>query len=445
MKKKRLLLIIFFVSFKFGFAQNDFSGSISLNGFYANQDDLPFWFYHNQNGQISVGSSFAGLTSLEFSRDLTRNLDIKIGGGLFYDDYKSHFRASELFWEINYRRLKFVIGKKQRPLYYDGLSATNENFAWSNNSQALPGLKLSLNEPLNIFPKLALDFSWAEYIIDDNKYKKYPKLHHKSFHLIYSEENKFSIRAGIQHYAQWGGKSKSLINQPEGLKDYLKVVFGREGGENANLADQQNVLGNHLGVYELNLNYLTSGLDLGFIYNHFFEDGSGSRFANFPDGRYGIFVKSRRAGTFFQSVIYEFYHTLDQSKSAKIHNFDNYFNSGPYQSAWAYQKRIIGLPFFKYDEGQDLVFASKFQAHHAGFNGLLKTSYKNLPFKFMLSRINYKSDPTAKAGEISRNTYLYFDISLSEFGLDFKPIFGAEYSTLAKPIYGTGLQVIKSF
>ncbi len=117
------------------------------------------------------------------------------------------------------------------------------------------------------------------------------RLHHKGFKFVYRPNPDFEMKAGIRHFAQWAGDSPESGQQPDGFSDYIKVITGREGGENAVGGDQVNVLGNHLGTYELEIRKrLSPEMQLNFIYNHMFEDGTGSRFANFPDGRYGVFL-----------------------------------------------------------------------------------------------------------------------------------------------------------
>ena len=49
--------------------------------------------------------------------------------------------------------------------------------------------------------------------------------------------------------------------------------------------------------------------ELQFMYNHLFEDGSGRRFNNIPDGRYGVFFRNKDETKLFNALLYEIYYT----------------------------------------------------------------------------------------------------------------------------------------
>ncbi len=107
-----------------------------------------------------------------------------------------------------------------------------------------------------------------------------------------------------------------------------------------------NGLGNHLGGYEVQLNTSFSHFKISLVYNTIFEDLSGIKLRNTPDGRYGIYMEDRETEKWVQAFMYEYYFTRHQSKTyPTTDGKDNYFNNQVYQSGWTYEKRIIGLPF----------------------------------------------------------------------------------------------------
>ncbi|TBW30132.1 hypothetical protein [Gramella sp. KN1008] len=449
MKLQTSLLFLAFISGFQVFSQVEFSGNFNLKGLYSNKEKSPFWFYANQRGRISEQTNFAGLLSGKMEYDLSQKSSVELGAGVLYqDDHLNDDFIDELYFDFKYSWLQIVGGRKQEPEMYNGLSATNENFAWSLNARPMPGIQIQSSRPVyfNENEKFGFEFSWEEYLMGNDRFVKGARLHAKSLYLIYNFDKKWQLKGGIRHFAQWGGNSPALGNLPGGLEDYFKIVLGREGGENAPATDRANVIGSHLGTYEL---YITKELTSGnfkFIYNHFFEDGTGSRYVNFPDGRYGIHFQNNTTKKIFQSALYEFYYTRDQSDGRTIHGHDAYFNNFTmFKSGWTYQKRIIGLPFFDYSEEKDMVVGNKFLAHHIGVEGNFSNHFVVYPYKFLATYVRkdgaYNKRYTPNRDEI----YLSYEMGLLNEPFKLRIMLGAEYSNVSKPVYGAGLSLSKQF
>jgi len=329
------------------------------------------------------------------------------------------------------------------------LSATNENIVWSLNARPLPGLQLRTREPIMIFPDAGIGFEAAlsEYLLEEDRHVSYARVHHKSLHLVYRPNEDWYIRAGIQHFAQWGGDSERFGQQPEGVKDYLLMFFGREGGDNAVLGDQINVLGNQLGSYELNIKRSFRDMEVEFIYNHIFEDGSGTRYANFPDGRYGLMLDFKDERKLVNNVLYEFYYTKNQSvNSLSPHGQDQYFNNfQTYRSGWTYEKRILGAPFFQYDPERDYVINNKFMMHHIGISGSISNYFVSYPYKLMLSGGRNDGRYGAFFSPNQDVFYISYEMLILQNFVDLSIQLGAEYHSLYAPVYGVGLQLTKRF
>ena len=254
--KQRLLLFVILLSFSLSYAQVQFSGSLNLEGYYSTAEELPFWFYSNQRGRVSKETTFDGWINAKIDYRISNKSSLKIGGGFFYNDaFKDEIFLDELYVEFDYSLLKVIAGRQQEEELYNGLSATNENFAWSLNARPLPGIQIQSARPLffNRNESLGLEFSWEEYLMGDDRFVRGTRLHSKRLFINYRFDLKWELRGGISHYAQWGGESPIYGKQPVKFTDYIKVVAGREGGEGAVIGDQVNVIGSHLGVYELYL------------------------------------------------------------------------------------------------------------------------------------------------------------------------------------------------
>jgi len=188
------------------FSQVEYSGSINLEGYYSNKDKLPFWFYSNQRGRVSEETNFDGWISGKMNYDFSKNSGLEIGGGILYQDaVKDEVFIDELYADFKYSWLEVIAGRKQKEELYDGLSATNENFAWSLNARPLPGIQIKSSEPIyfNKNKKLGFEFSWNEYLMGDDRYVKGTRLHYKSLYLLYNFKSDWSLKAGIKHFAQW--------------------------------------------------------------------------------------------------------------------------------------------------------------------------------------------------------------------------------------------------
>ncbi|MCY2687780.1 capsule assembly Wzi family protein [Salinimicrobium sp. TH3] len=394
---------IFFLLFFFMFfgntavtAQVYYSGEIQLKALIAQDGELPFWMYHNQRGRIFQETDLSGyLGGLAGYR--AGMIDITAGAGAFFvNGSKSNSYLDEFYVAAGYSWFEVVLGQRQREEFYKGLSAANESILWSLNSRPLPGLKLGTRRPvyLDEAKRLGFEMTWEEYLLGEDRYVRNAHLHHKRISFIWNFEPGWQLRAGIRHFAIWGGESPAAGKLPESIEDYLRVITGQGGGDTALETDQLNVLGSHLGSYELSLTKQFNSGSLTFLFNSIFEDGSGSRGANFPDGRYGVFFSGSEENKLINGMIYEFYYLKDQSQTLP-HLYDNYFNNGVYASGWTNNGRVMGLPFVTpnyyedYPPGPSVVRIgnNNLLAHHIGVSGVI---INNLPYKLLLSyRRNY--------------------------------------------------------
>src|SRR5690606_15452004 len=110
----------------------------------------------------------------------------------------------------------------------------------------------------------------------------------------------FQIKAGVQHFAHYGGSVTSGTLNPL-TQNYWDAVTLKHPSQH------------HLSSYEVYLSQSFTDFRLEFLYNHIAADLSGRRLSNTPDGRYGIFYESHQKDRLVNSVIYEFYYTKDQS------------------------------------------------------------------------------------------------------------------------------------
>ena len=399
MKKCILLFLLCFISVCSLQSQtNDVSYTIHSSAGLSSDTTLPFWLVANQYG--SVPDSDYGLlnTSVFKTFDTPETLfDIsyKVSAtGFIAQENKVLF--NELYLGVRFKNILLDIGAKNDAIAWHNLSSSNGSIIKSNNARAMPGVTIKTNNYVTLpFAKswLQVKGNFAHYFMDDTRFVDNTNLHHKSLHIKTSLSPVFEIIAGLDHYAQWGGTSPQFGSQPSSFKDYIKVVFGAEGGDNATANDQFNALGNHIGAYILQFNYQGQKANYNFYYSHPFEDTSGREMTNWQDGLYGVFIDFKKQKAAITHLLAEFTYTKNMSNiPVSISGADNYFNNGIYKSGWTYHGNTIGSPYFTPEpvDANDItngviVGDNRFAAFNLGANGYVKW----LPYKIMLSHTTY--------------------------------------------------------
>ncbi len=444
MTKKLPLILLFFVFS--GYAQKiDFSASVTVEGLFSSEEENPFWLYTNQRGRIDELTDIATWADASVTYFITPDASVELGvGGLYQNGFADQLQLDQYYLSFQNTWMKAHAGRKHKTELYNGLSATNENVLWSLNARPLPGLSFEIYRPVYFWKTAGLGFkaSWEEFLTDDERYVENLRIHHKSFHFVYSGIRNFELIFGLQHFAQWGGTSPDEGQLPNGFEDYLRVITGKQG-QNTEVGEQLNALGNQLGSYEIYLNTSWSHYDIQLLYNTFFEDMSGLKLRNTPDGRYGIFIQDRDKEKWVSSFMYEYYYTRNQSKYyPTTDGKDNYFNNSLYKSGWTYENRVLGLPFILARKDGLGISDNNIVAHHVGISG---KAFYYLPYKFLTSyRMNYG----AKSGTSKPNDRIFsgfLDLKIWEDFVDVNVQIGADFHSSSKDVFGAGLKVHKNF
>ncbi|WP_010228573.1 capsule assembly Wzi family protein [Gillisia marina] len=464
-------IIIYFIFSSFvGFSQLGFSGEATARGLVSSEEMLPFWFYSNQRGRVNNSANVALWLTARENWLINRDFNIEIGGGVLYQDTaENQVDLDELYVQYKNYWLRVIGGIKHYDELYEGLSGTNGNMLWSLNARLMPGFQINTLRPIYFLFNNRLGFSgtWSEFLIGKERFVKNTRLHKKSLYLNYRSKNGLKIALGLEHFVQWAGDSPDTIigRQPGGLKDYLKIITGQGGSENAFEGEQSNALGNHLGSYELRITQKFKNAELEFMYSHPFEDGSGMLYYNFEDGRYGLYAnlnENEEKQPWVDKLLYEFYYTKNQShnRTPFKHVWDNYFNNGIYRSGWTYENIIIGLPFFtlnNYGSDYPIIGNNRVIIHHFGANGFLMNRFN---YKLLVSYRNNngharskgdfdwvkipEDDPSGKYKLSHEITSTYLDVNLLNSFLNINLQLGADLSSEDSNL-GVGLKFNKTF
>ena len=352
------------------------------------------------SGLMTAGAEFAYLTKPEIA--ITAGLSVA-GYGV-KDSWKG--MLDRLYFGISWKKLHLDLGMKDRYFDYNGLSLTGGDLAYSGNARNLPGYNLSTDFIYIPYTRKIIGFkaNFADYMMIDNRYVDKALLHNEALFVKITPIKRLSLTLGLEMWSQWGGTSEKYGRQPSSFNDYLRVMFGRSGGDDATQSDQINVLGNHLGRELIRLDWHADDFTVTFQHDIPFEDKSGMRFMNFPDGVNTLNFSFRNRDRWVTDILLEYvytkwqsgpYHdtTADPDRKDEPYTIlggnDNYFNNGEYKSGWTYYGRTIGLPLLTpmpvTETSDGKVFGvcnTRVSAWHFGIRG---KAARLVPYKFLFT------------------------------------------------------------
>lgn len=417
MKIKFLPVTVLLVTYSFvsAFAQTneEKNGSTTYNleaiGTVASGEQTPFWIVSNRYGAIPLEAA-NGLARAGVFHDQQFGNGFKWTAGL--DIVSTAPRDNNLFIqqayaEIGYKSLLLGIGSKERYNSIVDKRLSSGDMVLSPNARPIPEINFSIPH----FAIVPFTKGWLQVkgdfaigrSFDKDYLKEYTSganntityvdnvlWHHKSgFLRIEDTENNFPLFGivGLTHWAQWGGTSTNseIGKQPQSVKDFMRVIVGKEGGKGSTPSDSINVLGNHYGSYYFSLGYKLA--DFGTVqayHQHYFDDKSGMEFANKHDGLWGIELETKQL-IWLRKVVVELLTTKHQSGPMHFINFDhdkysgrgggadNYYNNGEYTTGVSYFNRGLGSPIItspEYNKNGRLGFMNnRVESWHLGAEG----------------------------------------------------------------------------
>ncbi|PWJ60331.1 capsule assembly protein Wzi [Dyadobacter jejuensis] len=342
---------------------------------YANErTHAPFWFTTNRYGTTPEGS-VASSVRLRWSRpyqkiDSSQKWDYTIALQPVLNRSLGNFGLllPEANAGISYGPWELHVGRSQAQVGLSDSTLSSGNFIQSANALPRPRVLLSSRNfvPLRPWNQLfSINMGFGVGINNDDYIKK-SYWHQKYLYLqIGQSKHPFKVFLGTHHQVIWGGEAEYLKSRPDialdgklpsSLRYWNNILLGTKPKASANLTafDQDYRIGNHMGTYELALQWNSPKGMVLFYHQHPFEDVSGAALQNIPDGLYGLSWKPQRSPYRFPAIrklAFEYLHTLSQSGSTFLRNHsifqgnDNYFNHSQYAQGWTYRQRSLGSPF----------------------------------------------------------------------------------------------------
>lgn len=451
--------------------------TISGLGILSDGDFAPFWLTNNRHGLGSAERNKAYLRIDAFSYHNINEFDIS--GEVDFlaaSHFESDLILQQMYVDFGYRSdLKLSIGAKQRQSLLKNPELSSGGMTLSDNARPLPQVELSIPRFLDLpFTNGkwqimgGLSYGWYP----DSKYKRrnaadgnYAEkvLYHRKYGFLkFAPNPKWSFIAGLEMDTQWGGhfyeKGDLKYKGSARLKDFFKVLVPMQGGNESNITDRGNIVGNVYGSLHLIADCNHADYAVKAYHEHFFEDHSGLIFKNIPDGLYGVELNLKKTN-WLSHILVEYLHSKNQSGPflwdknenipVQVSGGDNYYNHVDYVST-AYYGYTTGNALFTspiYNRGQSqAIYNTRLTSFHAGFAGNISSV---LRYRTLLTYSKSWGTPLIPSADIRKQfsglLELTYGNTYSTRGWILGGAIGFDNSDMVGDNWGGQLKVSKSF
>jgi Cu2+-exporting ATPase len=419
--KKHLIVWLFLLLPFVSFAQGELNYRAESFGSVSTGNYTPFWMVGNTYGIVPLKPNNAYVRgNLVWKQALNKDFRLETGVDLAgATKHSSSFWVHQFYAGLSFRNINLTVGAKERynSILDKDLSSGDMNF--SINARPMPEVSIGFPEYTNVpytkgIMKFKGNFSVSKSM--DNNYilrvKNSTTLyatdilwHRKFFFLQWADpEEKFpwSFTFALDHAAQWGGwtSSENFGKLPASFNDFVLIVLGASGKSSALETDQINVLGNHLGTINAQLEYKTKNFRASLYKQHLFDDNSGLEYANWRDGIWGGTITFAHF-PYLKKIVLEALNTTNQSGPMHFLDYNNddgrkyrgggndgYYNHGYYVSGWSYYGRALGNPLLtspEYNDDGSIEFKNnRLKTIHLGMNGNLTP---DLSYRLLLTQM----------------------------------------------------------
>lgn len=388
---------------------SDIVSSLLLLGALSGTPDMPFWATSGQYGIMPESSGALALFQASTRFDERKSFMYRWEASLaIRSDASSTIELipDELYVSGRWKVFNLDLGIKHRERDFIGaepllgsLSATSGHLIWSSNTRSMPGYTASLlpvDVPLT-GGHLQVYGTIGDYMMTGERYVSDALLHRLQANIRFNFTKNFRFIFGLDHYALWAGESPDYGKLPNGFQDYMIVFIGGRGRSNAAETDQINILGDHRGAELFRFEYDGPSWRLTAQHEIPYDDTSGMKFRNFPDGVNTICLSFADKNRWVSDIVYEHHYTMWQSGTwhekdgVILGGCDDYFNNRwEYKTGWTAYGRTIGNPLMvpvgTHDGSWDRnglclgVENNRIKAHHIGIGGKI---CRRFPYRLM--------------------------------------------------------------
>ena len=418
---------------------------------------LPFWSRTGRSGIVPYSSSALFIGGVDVGYNAQNGLFFEAGTNLVgsvesqnpMHVIRSRGIVDRMYVSGGWKILRLDVGMMPREKSLGDLSISGGDVIWSGNARNIPGINASMD--WLYFEKghwFGIKGNIAHYQLIDDRYVNGAMIHNKEVAAKLSLGKNIDIIAGFAHWAQWGGNSPLYGQAQINAKNFYRIFMAKNGGEDASLSDQLNVLGNHLGREYCRIDWRASDFTMTLQYDKPFEDNSGMHFQNSPDGIWTMKFAFNNRKALVTDFLYEHIRTTWQSgtvhdrpateeemaKQDPNHHYygkvviggcDNYFGNGEYRSGWTNYGRVIGLPLLlpsapNADGIVTNMASTRVRGHHVGLQGVVMDS---VPYMF-------KCTYTRNYGRYNQGETSFFAATPWQLSLGLEFEFGREVTNL---------------
>jgi hypothetical protein len=399
MKKSVPAILFFLLIVRFLPAQIQIEAeSFSVGG---TGDRTAFWIQNNRYGILGQ-QSFQENIDLSVVKKINpakKFFDVGAGAQIYTGLSDSGFQFIPLEYYIEGKLWIFdaIIGAKKQHFGLQDEALSSGGLILSQNARPIPGITAGIFD----FTTIPYTFNFVEikglikhgWFIDD-AYGKGLLLHQKSAVLRIGGKLPVKLSYGLDHVAQWGGTIPKIGEQKVNWENFYRIFLGKSGGEDANMSDQINALGNHIISQNLNLEFSLGDWKAAAYWQNISEDGP-IRWEwlsmNRRDGLWGMWVRNKNFPV-VKGLTLEYICTLDQSgpwhdKDGIVFGGDDSYFKNFFD--WTFYNRTIGNSFIL-SPGYNIPFSNRItynalRAYHLGVDG----AFGNYKYRLLASQVRY--------------------------------------------------------
>lgn len=402
----------------------------------------PLWLTANRHGLASAEKNF-GFTqatlvkpSGKLSRKLTYGWGVDVAAGW---NMQAPFLVQQLYGELKYWHFTVTLGQKNHNTAFNDPRLSSGDLLFSGNARAIQQLRVAIDDYWDI-PGLRrllavkgyfgvgffTDGNWQKSWTHHTRYTKNVLYQTKGLTLRLGNRERFPLtyEFGLQMGAQWGGE---LFNDgeetkfPHSFRDFWRTFFCKGGGSDSPGAEQQNVNGNTVGEWSMQLGWDAGDWGVKAYYNHMFEDQSMMVMEyTWHDGQIGVEVRPPR-NPFVTKAVYEYLYTkyqsgpvfwdhnsvIDQQVSARDDYYNHYLYAGWENWGFGMGNPLLVSPI--YNKDHTLRFKdTRIIAHHLGIEG---QPLPRLGYRLLVSHMRSWGTYKAPAREVRKSTSAMLELT----------------------------------